>query len=60
MGNAMATGGSPGPISSAGWQWCSRSFQVHKSSQVKCIYIAHLKTTRVDQGAVTQAVTHCT
>ena len=56
----MATGGSPGPISSAGWQWCSRSFQVHKSSQVKCIYIAHLKTTRVDQGAVTQAVTHCT
>ena len=25
----METGGSPGPISSAGCQWCSRSFQVN-------------------------------
>ena len=33
----METGGSPGPISLAGCQWCSRSFQVNMKTNKAAI-----------------------
>lgn len=50
----METGGSPGPISLAGYQWCSPSFQVNMHSSKNISWLPLFSRDSVKLQDITQ------